>query len=238
MKQCAHSSAARAAVVGVLLVAASMASAADIYGTITFQGKPPPEIPITPLKNDANCGPLHKEMPTTHFYKVDARGGFGDVVVSLAGVHGQATGANAEPLLIDQKGCEYTPYVSACQTGQKIVVRNSDPVLHNVHLTPKRRGNREQNRAQMPHGPDISFVLNAPEPFVRFKCDVHRWMFAYVCVFEHPWFSVSSEDGTYRIHNVPPGKYTIVAMHRKAGTLKKKVEVKDQDVKLDFAFKR
>ena len=224
-----------------IAVAASLALlptafAADIYGTITFNGKPPPEINIVPLKNDPTCGPLHKEMPTTHFYKVGAHGEFGDVVVSLAGVQSHSTGPTTEPLLIDQKGCEYTPYVSACQTGQKIMVRNSDPVLHNVHATPRKRGNKEQNMAQMAHGPDVTLVFNAPENFLRFKCDVHPWMFAYVSVFDNPHFAVSGEDGAYRIHDVPPGQYTVVAMHRKAGTLKQKIEVQDQDVKLDFTF--
>jgi plastocyanin len=238
MKRFAQSWVARAATLTLLLANVTAVSAADIYGTITFTGTPPPEIPIAPLKNDATCGPLHKEMPTTHFYKVGAHREFGDVVVSLAGVHGQSTGATAEPLVIDQKGCEYTPYLAACQTGQKILVRNSDPVLHNVHITPQKRGNQEQNRAQVPGAPDLTFVLNAPENFVRFKCDVHPWMFAYVSVFDHPCFSVTGEDGRYRIHDVPPGQYTVVAMHRKAGTLKKKVEVKGKDVELDFTFER
>jgi hypothetical protein len=37
---------------------------------------------------------------------------------------------------------------------------------------------------------------------------------------------------------VPPGDYTVAAKHRKAGTLKKKVQVKDQSVQLDFVFQR
>jgi len=210
--------------------------AADIYGTITFKGTPPPEINIVPLKDDPNCGPLHKEMPTTHFYVVSPNGGFGDVVVSLKDAHGKSTGATAPPLMIDQKGCEYNPYVAACQTGQKIIVKNSDPVLHNVHVTPENSGNKEENRAQAPHAPDLTFVFHAPEEFVRFKCDVHAWMFAYVSVFDHPYFSVSGHDGSYRIHDVPPGHYTVVAMHRKDGAQEKQVDVKNEAVRLDFTF--
>jgi hypothetical protein len=138
--------------------------------------------------------------------------------------------------VIEQKGCEYLPYISACQTGQKIIVKNLDPVLHNVHATPENPGNREVNQAQMPRGPDLTFVFNAPEEFLRFKCDVHPWMFAYVSVFDHPWFCVSAGDGNYRIHNVPSGRYTIVAVHRKAGTQEKSVDVQSQVVKLDFTF--
>jgi hypothetical protein len=224
------------AAAGALLAALPAARAADIYGTITFKGTHPPEINIVPLRNDPSCGSMHKEMPTTHFYLVGPKGGFGDVVVSLKGVQGKSAGAEAKPLVIEQKGCEYVPYVSACQTGQKVVVKNLDPVLHNVHVTPENPANSEENRAQLPHGPDLSFAFKAPEEFLRFKCDVHPWMFAYVSVFDHPFFSVSGPDGSFRIRNVPPGRYTVVAMHRKAGTREKGIEVKHEDVKLDFAF--
>ena len=222
--------------VSTLLALLPTARAADIYGTITFRGAPPHEIDIVPLKNDPNCGPMHKKMPTTHFYVVGPTGGFGDVVVSLKGIRGKSTGAETKPLVIEQKGCEYIPYVSACQTGQKVVVKNLDPVLHNVHVTPENPGNQEENRAQMPHGPDLCFTFNAPEEFLRFKCDVQPWMFAYVSVFDHPFFSVSDREGSYRIHNVPPGHYTVVAAHRKAGSLEKTVDVQNQDVRLDFTF--
>jgi hypothetical protein len=223
-------------VAGAFMVAAPSAHSADIYGTITFTGTPPPEINIVPLKNDPTCGPMHKEMPTTHFYVVGPHGGLADVVVALKGVHGTSTGPEAKPLVIEQKGCLYHPYVSACQTGQKIIARNLDPVLHNVHVTPTNPLNPEENRAQLPHGPDLNFTFKAPENFIVFKCDVHPWMFAFVSVFPDPYFSVSDAAGSYRIHNVPPGHYTVVAMHHKAGTEERAVDVGSQDVKLDFTF--
>jgi hypothetical protein len=223
-------------VAGAVVASAPAARAADIYGTLRFKGTPPPEINIVPLKNDPNCGAMHKTMPTTHFYVVGPNGGFGDVVVSINGSHGKSTGPEAKPLVIVQKGCEYIPYVSACQTGREIVVKNLDPVLHNVHVTPTNPANPEENRAQLPHGPDLTFAFKAPEEFIRFKCDVHPWMFAYVSVFPDPFFSVSDKEGSYRIRNVPPGHYTVLAMHRKAGSEEKAVDVGNQDVKLDFTF--
>jgi hypothetical protein len=139
--------------------------------------------------------------------------------------------------VIDQKGCEYEPYVSACQTGQEIIVKNSDPVLHNIHVTPTVPGNKEQNQAQVPHGPDLKLSFNKPEEFLRFKCDVHPWMFAYVSVFDHPWFAVSATDGSYRIHNVPPGHYTVEARHRKLGAAEQTIDVKGADLRVDFTLR-
>jgi hypothetical protein len=213
--------------VGALLAGMHVAAAADITGTITLKGTAPKEKDITPLKEDANCGKLHAEMPTTHFYVVGPNNSLADVVVSLQGISPQPTGANAQPVSIDQKGCEYTPQILAVQTDQKILVKNSDPVLHNIHDLPTVAGNKEQNVAQMPGSGELTFAFAKPEMFLKFKCDVHPWMFAWVSVFDHPYFAISGKDGSFKIANVPAGKYTIQAAHRKAGTVTQEIEVKD-----------
>ncbi len=219
------------------LAAFQLAIAGDITGTITLKGTPPKEKEITPLKEDPNCGKLHSEMPTTHFYVVGANGALADVVVSVEGASGKSTGASAPTVTLDQKGCEYVPQILAVQTGQKIEVKNSDPVLHNVHAQPTVSGNSEENKAQMPGGAPLLFSFSKPEMFMKFKCDVHPWMFAWVSVFDHPYFAVSGKDGTYKISNVPAGKYKVTAAHRKAGTTTQEIEVKDgEPAKLDFAL--
>ena len=213
------------------------APAADITGTITLKGTPPKEKDITPLKEDATCGKLHTEMPTTHFYVVGANGALADVIVSLQNISGKSTGASASAATLDQKGCEYTPQILAVQTDQKIQVKNSDPVLHNIHDLPTVPGNKEQNMAQMPNSSDLTFSFPKPEMFLKFKCDVHPWMFAWVSVFDHPYFAVSEKDGSFKIANVPAGKYTIQAAHRKAGTTTQEIEVKDgAPNKVDFTL--
>lgn len=222
-----------------LAISATLAtvSGGEITGTVILKGTPPKEKEITPLKEDANCGKLHAEMPTTHFYVTDSKGELADVVVSLEGMSGKSTGASAPPAELDQKGCEYVPQILAVQTDQKIVIKNSDPVLHNVHDLPNVAGNKEQNMAQMPGGADLTFSFSKPEDFLKFKCDVHPWMFAWVSVFDHPYFAVSGKDGTFKIANVPPGKYKIRAMHRKAGSVTQEVEVTDTaPAKVDFTL--
>jgi hypothetical protein len=53
---------------------------------------------------------------------------------------------------------------------------------------------------------------------VQFKCDVHPWMFAYVGVVEHPWFAVTDGNGAFALPpGLPPGRYTLAAVHRKLG---------------------
>ena len=226
------------AVLAILIFAAwQAAAAADITGVITLKGTPPPEKEITPMMDNPDCAAMYNgKMPTTHFYVVGPNGEFADVVVSLKGITGQSTGAGAPAAVLDQKGCLYSPQILAVQTGQKIVVKNSDSCVHNVHSTPAVAGNAEHNDVQMPGGPDLTYTFPQPEMFLRFKCDVHSWMFAWVSVFDSPYFSVSDKDGRFVIKNVPPGKYTVEANHRKLGAQTQDVEVADKDVTVNFTF--
>jgi hypothetical protein len=61
-------------------------------------------------------------------------------------------------------------------------------------------------------------------------------MFAWVSVFDSPYFCVSDKDGKFVIKNVPPGKYTVAAGHRKLGSQTQDVEVKDSDMTVNFTF--
>jgi plastocyanin len=217
------------------LATLSLARAGDITGTITLKGTPPAEHELTPIKDDPTCSTLYPgDLPTTHFYVVSASGGLADVVVSLKDVTGKSTGATADPVVLDQKGCVYQPTILAVQTGQKIIVKNSDPCVHNVHTRPTQ--NPESNQVQMPGGADLTFTFDKPEPFIKFQCDVHQWMFAWVTVVDSPYFALSDKDGKFTIKNVPPGKYTLQVAHRKLGTQTADITVTDSGATQDFTF--
>jgi len=216
-----------------------VATAGDISGAITLKGTPPAEKPITPLKDDPNCGKLHTDTPTTHHYVVGPKGELANVFITLKEMSGKSTGASAPPVVLDQKGCEYVPQILAIQTDQKLLVKNSDPVAHNIHPSPVVPGNKEDNKMQVPNGPDLTFSFPKQEIFLKVLCNVHTWMFAYVCVVDHPYFAISDKDGKYTIKNVPDGKYTLEVYHRKAAAptpVTKEIEVKGGNVTADFTL--
>jgi hypothetical protein len=49
------------------------------------------------------------------------------------------------------------------------------------------------------------------------------------------WFARSDKSGQYRIEDVPPGKYTLVAWHKSAGFFRKSIVVESgHDSVADF----
>ena len=203
----------------ILAMAGSVhfASAADITGKVVLKGTPKPELTID-MTPDPKCGALHSNPVTTRHYVVDSGGGLANVFVYIkSGLTEKSFPVPADAPLLDQVGCEYTPYVIGVQVNQKIKIKNSDPTLHNVHGMPKAgSSNKEFNFAQPVKDMVTEKSFPGPEVLVRFKCDVHQWMFAYVGVLEHPFFAVTGKDGTFKISGVPNGKYTIEAYHVKS----------------------
>jgi hypothetical protein len=224
----------RCLAVAALFASLPLLSAGDITGKITLTGTPPPEKDL-PL--DPSCGKIHPTKKT-RFYVVGKNGELADTFVYIKeGLAGKTFPVSDKPHLIDQVGCEYVPYVSGAMVNQKILVRNSDPVLHNVHVVPAIAGNKESNTAQLPKAKDLEYSFAKEETFLRFKCDVHPWMFSYLTLLSHPFHAVSAADGTFKIANVPPGKYTIEAHHRRGGKQTLEVEVPATGAsKADFTF--
>src|SRR5262245_31943984 len=112
------------AVVAGLAIAAQVATAGNVTGKVTLKGTPTPDKDITAeIKGNADCGKLHAGPVKIRYCVVGKGGELAGAVVMLKGVpNAKSTGASAAPLVLDQKGCEYIPYIAAAQTGQKIMV--------------------------------------------------------------------------------------------------------------------
>jgi hypothetical protein len=222
-------------VLTVATLAGGVALGAEITGKIKLTGTPPPEKKIT---LDAMCGKLAPAAGlTTRHYLTSPDKGLANVFVYVKEGAKPAPPAAPAPLL-DQVGCEYTPYMLGVQAGQSFNVKNSDSVLHNVHAIPRPgSGNKEKNIGQPVKGMVSPFMFEKPEVLVKFKCDVHPWMFAYVGVVEHPYFAVTDKDGNYKISGLPAGDYTVEVTHLKAGSKSEKIKVgADEKKTQDFAL--
>ena len=191
-----------------------MAPAADVTGKVTLKGTPPPEKAIAFTDE---CGPLHPTNLTTRHYVVGKDNGLKNVFVYVSkGCEGKTYPVPSEAVELDQTKCNYQPYILGIMAGQKIRIKNSDPILHNIDAKPVVPGNEEFNIAQSSQGQVNEKTFAKPEVLVRIKCDVHPWMFAFIGVRDNPYFAITDADGNFKIPNLPPGDYTLTAYHQKS----------------------
>jgi hypothetical protein len=214
-----------------LLLIPSLAAAGSIKGKVRFDGTPPPS--GTSFGADPVC--TAGDHPTSEVV-VDAKGGLAQAVVYLKKAKAQA--APADPVVVTQDGCEYTPRVVVVRDGQKLEIHNGDPTFHNV------RGNQQDGKVafNLPQNkgakPIVRDDLGDPGDVVSLACDVHPWMKGWAMVLDHPYFAITAADGSFVIDGLKPGKYELVAWHPTLGTKKKKVTVKKgkKAAKASFVF--
>jgi len=213
------------------------ATAATITGQVKFDGTPPVREPLK-MGSDPECQSLAGPNPTNDAVLVGPDGSLQNVFVYVK------DGLDASysfdppkgPMMFDQKGCRYVPRVFGVRVGQPIDFVNDDDVMHNVHARPKT--NDEFNQSLQVKGQRMTRTFTKPEVMVRFMCDVHKWMAAYIGVLPHPYFSVTNDKGAFDISGLPPGSYTLEAWHERFGTQTQKVTVGDRQTQtVSFTFK-
>ncbi|PYY24234.1 MAG: hypothetical protein DMG62_04300 [Acidobacteria bacterium] len=213
------------------------ATAASLHGTIHLQGSVPAPVEID-MGMDPGCTISNKQPNFSQQYVVGKGGGLGNVYVYVkSGLEESNFAVPANPVLLDQKGCRYEPHVLALMAGQILRVLNSDLTMHNVHAQPNAPSNSQWNISQMPKGAPIETTFHDPEVMMPFKCNQHPWMKAFVNVAANPFYAISNANGSFEIKGLPPGEYTIGAVHEAAGEQTQKISIGAKDTKTaDFTF--
>jgi hypothetical protein len=144
---------------------------------------------------------------------VNEAGALADAIVFLMDVDMVSPGADArEAPVVDQRRCEYWPPVIAARAGSEIEIRNSDPLLHNVHA---KNSTQLFNFAMPVQGLRVKKQLPSSPMTIHLACDVHPWMRAVIRTFAHPYFAVTDQEGRYRLSGVPSGKKKLVFWHQR-----------------------
>lgn len=136
--------------------------------------------------------------------------------------------------VMDQRNETFVPHVLAITTGTTVDFPNSDKFYHNVFSLSK--GTRfDLGRYAAGRSKPVRFDRPG---IVRVFCDIHSHMNAYILVFGHPFFATTDAEGRYRIDNVPPGTYGVVAWNEGTSTEPKNVAVPDGGVaELNFSVR-
>jgi hypothetical protein len=154
---------------------------------------------------------------------------------------------------IDQPHCAFEPHCAVAfttffdgtkqvPTGQTVIFKNgSKNIAHNTNFKLSKGGGN--NITLQPGETLVAKEINKPDD-VSVECNIHTWMRAHIRNFEHPFATVTDEDGNYEIKNVPTGvPVRLITFHEEAkfgegGNKGKEVTLKEGDNTEDFKIKK
>jgi plastocyanin len=207
---------------------------ARLAGAVRFEGPVPPPV-RSAVKSFSECAVHHKgDVFSEDVLVKDGR--LQNVFIYVKeGLGAAAFPPPKEAAVLDQLGCIYKPHVLGVQTGQELVIKNSDVSLHNVH---SHSVNQKPFNVGMPvQGMKIKKTFSVPEVAIPLTCDVHPWMKSYIGVVAHPFYAVTGEDGAFELKGLAAGTYTVEAWHEKFGTRTETVTLTGGESKeLTFTF--
>ena len=183
--------------------------------------------------------------------------GLKDTVVMLVNVT-KGKPFKFEPPTIEARDCRFLPFVNVVKDQSEVNVVNLDPVFHDIqayetsHLGPRvlfntplpmnphhKRNIGADSHEHLAGQPmrEVIRMTKGRRIFVM-QCGFHAYMESWGMAVDNPYFAITQADGTFSLHDVPPGDYTLVAWHPGVGTVtEKKVTVPaKQMVKADFVF--
>lgn len=198
----------------------------SIEGQVIVDGAPPAPKMIAATKDQQVCG---ANVPSDEVLVDSATGGLANVFIykkDADKVHPDLQKSKEAEVVFDQKGCRFIPHSLLVRTDQVVRVISSDAVAHNTHTFPLR--NQGINVILKPND---QMGVKVPMPQAELlptnvKCDIHPWMSAYWLVLDHPYAAVSSENGTFKIENLPAGEHEFRVWHEKKGFIERKLVVK------------
>ena len=215
------------------LPVADMSNAVEISGVVEFTGEVP-EPQRMEVAGDPYCG-AGERLTTIEIQNVQvAEGKLADAFVWVSsGLEGLRFEMPGDSALLDQQGCRYYPHVQGVRVGQPIIIRNSDPTIHNVHARPEE--NDQFNIGQTDQSETVR-TFERPEVMIPVTCDVHGWMKSWIAVLDHPAYATTGTGGTFSFR-VPPGEYEVTAWHERLGTSVQSITVAEgEPVSLRFVF--
>lgn len=186
-----------------------------ISGRILYNGKPVLPKRFTVTSDTANCGTTKEVYPV----RVE-QGGIADAVVWIDDITSGKAFDFPSPQ-IDQKKCAFVPHVLVMKGGE-LKLGNTDLCMHNIHVYTQ--ANREVNKA-IPAGAATQEITLARADRVAVRCDVHKWMSAYVVVAKNPYYVVSGAGGQFRLEGVPAGHYHVKVWQESLGELDQEITV-------------
>lgn len=134
-------------------------------------------------------------------------------VVYIEGVvAGHPARAPRDPQMA-QRDTAFDPSLLTVPVGTSVRFPNDDKFFHNVFSYSK---TKRFDLGRYPKGEAKTVVFDGSGPVAVF-CEIHKWMRGAIVVLENPFYTAVRDDGTFRIPNVPEGKYKVSVWHPERG---------------------
>jgi plastocyanin len=132
---------------------------------------------------------------------------------------------------MQQLNRRFSPDLLVVPVGGSVSFPNMDPIFHNVFSLSKPK---TFDLGSYDKGESRSVTFSKPG-VVYVYCRLHPNMEATIVVTPNRWYARSDPSGQFRIPDVPPGRYTIVAWHKAAGFFRKSIVIEaGHDTVADF----
>ncbi len=135
--------------------------------------------------------------------------------------------------IIDQQNNIFIPHVVPILTGTTIDILHGDEGMHNIHT---RSMKNQPFNLGTTYKQRISKKFDYPE-IIRLSCDLHKYAYAWIVVFDNPYFDVTDRNGYFEICDIPPGTYKFQVWHEELGNLEKEVTVHPKETtSIEFVY--
>lgn len=151
-------------------------------------------------------------------YKKDRSG----IVVVIEGVPDSEPEPTMMPAVVDQTDKTFNPGLTVVPVGSTVDFPNNDRVFHNV-FSVSRPARFDLGLYQS--GSSKSVVFERPG-VVDVYCNIHPQMAAKIYVVDTKHYAVTGPDGTFSLHGIPPGTYTMRAWQAQGEAYEGQVRVR------------
>ncbi len=208
-----------------------------IKGKVLFKGNPPPPRIFNVEKNKDICG------ETRQLVEVAAKDGkLADTLVYLedlkSGKPFPGGGNEFTGTEIVARDCAFHPFGLISFTGvigrnKPMTFKNKDPIGHNPHAYEivGRVRRTALNRVLEGNGEFTSVIKlkKKKSRVLKLECDQHNFMHNFFYTIENPYYSITREEGSFLLDQIPPGNYKLVVWHPTLGTKKQNVTIKAKE---------
>jgi Polysaccharide lyase family 4, domain II len=217
----------------------SVVKGGALAGTVLLDGKvPPPKgYNLTTLPDAVYCGRISdgRGWRLLQPFNAGPNGEFRQVVVLLDDIEKGKPFEAYTPPRIEAIDCRFMPFVNLVRDLHDIVVVNMDPAMHdiqayetsqlgprvlfNVPLPISKRYPHEAGLSAHVHKhyegtPTTQTVrMTKGRRIFTMQCGFHAYMESWALVADHPYYTITDNDGRFQLTDIPAGTYKVKLWH-------------------------